>query len=122
MKLLGAHDVVAQEYAQRAMSADPNGRSLIHSRIWSGFERRSDGNRERGDPCTDTTPAPSFRLVFNTGLKTIRAGNSSGRSSPWRIVISGKHRACNIVRPKRPADVPYVNPLNVADFKGIRAG
>jgi hypothetical protein len=39
---------------------------------------------------------------------------------PWRIVISGNHRACNALLPaKRPADAPY---LNVADFKGIRAG
>jgi hypothetical protein len=27
-----------------------------------------------------------------------------------------------LLRPKRPADAPYVHPLNVADFKGIRAG
>jgi hypothetical protein len=28
----------------------------------------------------------------------------------------------NALRPKRPADAPYVHPLNVADFKGIRTG
>ena len=38
-------------------------------------------------------------------LARIRSRARLGSCS-WRIVISGNRRACNIVRPKRPADAP----------------
>ena len=33
----------------------------------------------------------------------------------------GNHRACNIVRPKRPADVPDVQPFHVATISKVFA-
>ena len=65
--------------------------------------------------------------VFKRGTQwaTIQdsVGSASETGCPWRIVISGKTTGhVTLLRPKPRLMRPYVIPLNIADFKGIRAG
>jgi hypothetical protein len=69
MKLLGTHDVAAQEDAQRAMSAHPHGRSLIYSRILS--------------TSFSTTSYFLRYSIWETGMKFVGALLQYGVPSGW---------------------------------------
>ena len=93
--------------------------------LWWRFCELKDGAyvlQQEGVAHAGDLDKPSIELIHEfAGRKRARV-EKERPTCPWRIVISGNHRACNIVRPKRPADEPHVHPLNLADFKGIRAG